>query len=197
MQADGKLLVVPAGSLDTSVANHPDAHLFVASSANWDHDLEQITHLERYPGMAWTWRRPASPLMACSRHRGTRRNCDELGLPVARGPVRDRLAGRPEAVATAAEPLARHRDRGRADDAERLHAVARTAGNPDRYRVRRLDRHRCRRHVCGWRSVLRRSKFVHALSWCRADHCRCHHAQNREIADETTDRKSTRLNSSH
>lgn len=49
LQAEGKLLVVPAGSLDTPVQNRPDAHIFVASCADWDHGLEQIPKLDRYP----------------------------------------------------------------------------------------------------------------------------------------------------
>jgi len=49
LQAEGKLLVVPAGSLDTAVPNKPDAHLFVASKANWDERLESLPKMETYP----------------------------------------------------------------------------------------------------------------------------------------------------
>jgi hypothetical protein len=49
LQAEGKLLVVPAGSLDTAVPNKPDAHLFVASKANWDERLEGFPKMETYP----------------------------------------------------------------------------------------------------------------------------------------------------
>lgn len=49
LQMEGKLLVVPAGSLDGAVPRYPDAHLFGASRANWDHDLEQVPTMERFP----------------------------------------------------------------------------------------------------------------------------------------------------
>ncbi len=49
MQAEGKLLVVPAGSLDTVIANKPDAHIFMSSKAGWDSDLEMIAKMEKYP----------------------------------------------------------------------------------------------------------------------------------------------------
>lgn len=48
-QMDGKLLVVPAGSLNTDVHLRPDAHIFVASKASWDHALEQIPAAEQFP----------------------------------------------------------------------------------------------------------------------------------------------------
>lgn len=49
LQMDGALLVVPAGSLDTPLALAPDAHIFTASRAGWDHELERIPSLERAP----------------------------------------------------------------------------------------------------------------------------------------------------
>jgi hypothetical protein len=49
MQMDGTLLKVPAGSLDTDVSVRPDAHIFVASRANWDEALEQIPTVPRLP----------------------------------------------------------------------------------------------------------------------------------------------------
>jgi hypothetical protein len=49
MQDEGKLLVVPAGSLDTVIPNKPDAHVFVSSKASWDNCLEEIPKLARYP----------------------------------------------------------------------------------------------------------------------------------------------------
>ena len=49
MQMDGKLLKVPAGSLDTDVLIRPDAHIFVASKANWDEALEQVPKVARLP----------------------------------------------------------------------------------------------------------------------------------------------------
>ena len=48
-QVEGKLLVVPAGSLDTGIPNTPDAHIFMSSKAGWDTGLEEIPKLERYP----------------------------------------------------------------------------------------------------------------------------------------------------
>lgn len=49
LQMNGALLVVPAGSLDTEVAIRPNAHIFMVSKAGWDHALEKIPALERYP----------------------------------------------------------------------------------------------------------------------------------------------------
>ena len=49
MQMDGKLLKVPAGSLDTDVPIRPDAHIFFASKANWDEALQQIPKVTRLP----------------------------------------------------------------------------------------------------------------------------------------------------
>lgn len=49
-QMNGALLVVPAGSLDSDVALRPDAHLFMASKANWDDGLEQVPKLAGLPG---------------------------------------------------------------------------------------------------------------------------------------------------
>ncbi|WDE08080.1 GFA family protein [Thalassomonas viridans] len=50
VQMDGQLLVVPAGSLDVKVSNKPDAHIFVASKANWDDNLENVARMETFPG---------------------------------------------------------------------------------------------------------------------------------------------------
>jgi len=49
LQMDGKLLKVPAGSLDTDVLIRPDAHIFFASKANWDDALEHIPKVARLP----------------------------------------------------------------------------------------------------------------------------------------------------
>ncbi|MGH0051874.1 MAG: GFA family protein [Sphaerochaetaceae bacterium] len=49
LQMDGKLLVVPAGCLDTDVFLRPQGHIFIAEKANWDHDLEHIPRFERLP----------------------------------------------------------------------------------------------------------------------------------------------------
>lgn len=45
----GPLLVVPAGSLDTSLAKRPDAHINVASRADWDWELEHVASFEALP----------------------------------------------------------------------------------------------------------------------------------------------------
>lgn len=47
--ADGRMLVVPAGSLDSAVTLRPDAHLFNASKADWDVALETLPRFERFP----------------------------------------------------------------------------------------------------------------------------------------------------
>jgi hypothetical protein len=49
VQMEGALLKVPAGSLDTDVPVRPDAHLFVASKANWDEELESVPKVARLP----------------------------------------------------------------------------------------------------------------------------------------------------
>jgi hypothetical protein len=46
----GKYLIVPAGSLDTDVSIRPDAHIFVASKANWDDGLEEVVRIDHFPG---------------------------------------------------------------------------------------------------------------------------------------------------
>ncbi|MFA5941643.1 MAG: GFA family protein [Sinimarinibacterium sp.] len=48
-QADGALLVVPAGSLDSSVRMRPDAHIFASSRASWDKGLETLPTFARVP----------------------------------------------------------------------------------------------------------------------------------------------------
>lgn len=50
MQINGELLVVPAGSLNSEVPIRPEAHLFTLSKASWDHALETVPRVERYPG---------------------------------------------------------------------------------------------------------------------------------------------------
>lgn len=49
IQMDGKLLVVPAGSLDSDIFINPDGHIFQNEKANWDRDLEDIPHYEGLP----------------------------------------------------------------------------------------------------------------------------------------------------
>ncbi|MBN7798993.1 GFA family protein [Parahaliea mediterranea] len=50
VQMDGKLLVVPAGSLDEALPVTPDAHIFCANRADWDRDLQNIPSLDGPPG---------------------------------------------------------------------------------------------------------------------------------------------------
>ncbi|WNO09936.1 GFA family protein [Teredinibacter sp. KSP-S5-2] len=50
VQMEGRLTVVPAGSLDDDVSIRPDAHICVASKANWDEELDLIPKLEGMPG---------------------------------------------------------------------------------------------------------------------------------------------------
>jgi hypothetical protein len=50
VQVNGALLVVPAGSLDSTITIRPDAHICVASAANWDRNLEDAPRLEGLPG---------------------------------------------------------------------------------------------------------------------------------------------------
>ena len=50
IQNNGKLIVVPAGSLDVPVDVKPNAHLFVGSKANWEEKLEQLQSFEGLPG---------------------------------------------------------------------------------------------------------------------------------------------------
>lgn len=49
VQTGGAFLTVPAGSIDTQISNKPNAHIFVASKADWDQDLEKIPMIERLP----------------------------------------------------------------------------------------------------------------------------------------------------
>jgi len=48
-QPDGYLVVVPAGSLDSKVGIRPNAHIFVASRAEWDRELESVPYCDRFP----------------------------------------------------------------------------------------------------------------------------------------------------
>jgi hypothetical protein len=48
--AGGRPLVVPAGSLDSTVDVRPNAHIFTASRASWDRDLEQVPSMPGLPG---------------------------------------------------------------------------------------------------------------------------------------------------
>ena len=49
LQMDGKLLAVPAGSLNSEVRTRPTAHIFLASRASWDHGLEKVPTFARLP----------------------------------------------------------------------------------------------------------------------------------------------------
>jgi len=49
IQMNGALLAVPAGSLNTEVRIKPDAHIFMASRANWDQALEQVPAVDQLP----------------------------------------------------------------------------------------------------------------------------------------------------
>ena len=48
-QMNGKLLVIPAGSLNSGVVIRPNAHIFVSSRASWDHELEKVPSVDRFP----------------------------------------------------------------------------------------------------------------------------------------------------
>lgn len=50
LQMDGKLLVVPAGSLDSDLKQVADAHIFYSSKASWEENLEGIKKFETFPG---------------------------------------------------------------------------------------------------------------------------------------------------
>lgn len=48
IQMDGKLLLVPAGSLDSNVDIKPEGHIFYQDKANWDHDLEKVEKFDEF-----------------------------------------------------------------------------------------------------------------------------------------------------
>jgi hypothetical protein len=50
MQLEGKLLVIPAGSLDSRLPITADAHIYVADRADWDEGLEKLLHIQTLPG---------------------------------------------------------------------------------------------------------------------------------------------------
>lgn len=47
--AASECVVVPAGSLDTPLASVPDAHLFTASRAAWDRELNSAPSFDTFP----------------------------------------------------------------------------------------------------------------------------------------------------
>ena len=52
LQMNGRLLVVPAGSLNTDIPLEPDAHIFVSSRAGWDDALEKLPTFDGFPPVA-------------------------------------------------------------------------------------------------------------------------------------------------
>lgn len=49
LQMEGKLLAVPAGSLDTEIQKSPDGHIFCSSDPSWTVNLNKIKKFEKYP----------------------------------------------------------------------------------------------------------------------------------------------------
>jgi len=49
LQLEGKLLAVPAGSLDNDLKITPEAHIFYSSKACWDNEFERIKRFETFP----------------------------------------------------------------------------------------------------------------------------------------------------
>jgi hypothetical protein len=49
IQMNGKLLVVPAGSIDSYINIRPQGHIYYASKANWDTELEKVPKFEELP----------------------------------------------------------------------------------------------------------------------------------------------------
>lgn len=49
IQMDGELLVVPAGSIDSNINIKPQGHIYYASKANWDTELEEVPKFEELP----------------------------------------------------------------------------------------------------------------------------------------------------
>lgn len=47
--SEGRMLVVPAGSLDSPVEIKPNAHIHIASRADWDADLAAVPEIEGLP----------------------------------------------------------------------------------------------------------------------------------------------------
>ncbi|QPJ64520.1 MAG: GFA family protein [Candidatus Nitrohelix vancouverensis] len=48
LQMEGKLLMVPAGCLDSPVAVLPTAHIFLSDKAEWDEALENVPRRENF-----------------------------------------------------------------------------------------------------------------------------------------------------
>lgn len=47
---EGKMMVLPAGSLDSSIERKPDAHIFCASKAEWDTGFVDLPNFDKFPG---------------------------------------------------------------------------------------------------------------------------------------------------
>lgn len=50
VQMKGKLLVVPAGSLDSHIRIKAQGHIYYANRAIWDHELEKVQKYDKLPG---------------------------------------------------------------------------------------------------------------------------------------------------
>jgi len=49
LQMDGKLLVVPAGSIDSDLNLRPNAHIYYKNRADWDNELETVVKFDGLP----------------------------------------------------------------------------------------------------------------------------------------------------
>ncbi len=49
IQDSGRLVVVPAGSLDTILTMRPQGHIFMSDKAKWDSALEKVTKFQELP----------------------------------------------------------------------------------------------------------------------------------------------------
>nr|WP_144095179.1 GFA family protein [Croceicoccus sediminis] len=50
VHANGAFVVVPAGSVDSAIGIRPDAHICLASRAEWDADLQDVPGFAGLPG---------------------------------------------------------------------------------------------------------------------------------------------------
>lgn len=46
---DGKLLVVPAGSIDSDINIKPQGHIYCGGKENWNTELEKVPKFEELP----------------------------------------------------------------------------------------------------------------------------------------------------
>ncbi|MBB6481781.1 GFA family protein [Spirochaeta isovalerica] len=49
LQMENKLVVVPAGSLDSDVDIKPTGHIYLEEKANWDENLERVPQFQTLP----------------------------------------------------------------------------------------------------------------------------------------------------